>query len=136
MLTIVPQHKKRSMNMTPRNPVVWSEIPVTEMARAIRFYNTVLKTELREEKDGPNPMAMFPAQDRDGISGHLYPGKPAARGTGPTIHLAVPDTVEAAMERLTGAGGEVVSPVIEIPAGRFAYCLDPDGNSIGLFESA
>lgn len=136
MLTIVPQHKKRSMNMTPRNPVVWSEIPVTEMARAIRFYNTVLKTEMREENGGPNPMAMFPAQDRDGISGHLYPGKPAARGTGPTIHLAVPDTVEAAMERLTGAGGEVVSPVIEIPAGRFAYCLDPDGNSIGLFESA
>ena len=30
-------------------------------------------------------------------------------------------------------GGEVVSPIITIPAGRFAYCLDPDGNSFGLF---
>jgi predicted enzyme related to lactoylglutathione lyase len=27
----------------------------------------------------------------------------------------------------------VVSPVIAIPAGRFAYCEDPDGNSFGLF---
>jgi predicted enzyme related to lactoylglutathione lyase len=34
------------------------------------------------------------------------------------------------------AGDEkVVSPIVEIPAGRFAYCLDPDGNSIGLFTS-
>jgi hypothetical protein len=31
------------------------------------------------------------------------------------------------------SGGEVVSPIITIPAGRFAYCLDPDGNSFGLF---
>ena len=38
------------------------------------------------------------------------------------------------MQRVTENGGTVVSPVIEIPAGRFAYCLDPDGNSIGLFN--
>jgi predicted enzyme related to lactoylglutathione lyase len=31
------------------------------------------------------------------------------------------------------AGGKVVSDPIAIPAGRFAYCLDPDGNSFGLF---
>jgi predicted enzyme related to lactoylglutathione lyase len=37
------------------------------------------------------------------------------------------------MERVTGNGGRIVSPVIEIPAGRFTYCLDPDGNSFGLF---
>jgi predicted enzyme related to lactoylglutathione lyase len=41
--------------------------------------------------------------------------------------------IEAAMERVTGNGGRIVSPVIEIPAGRFTYCLDPDGNSFGLF---
>ena len=42
--------------------------------------------------------------------------------------------VEAALERVKNAGGEVVSDVIWIPAGRFAYCLDPDGNSIGVFS--
>jgi predicted enzyme related to lactoylglutathione lyase len=30
-------------------------------------------------------------------------------------------------------GGEVVSPIISIAAGRFAYCLDRDGNSFGLY---
>jgi predicted enzyme related to lactoylglutathione lyase len=37
------------------------------------------------------------------------------------------------MERVTANGGQVVSPVVQIPSGRFAYCLDPDGNSFGLF---
>ena len=42
---------------------------------------------------------------------------------------------EAAMARVAPAGGEIVSPVIDIPPGRFAYALHPDGNSIALFES-
>ena len=79
-------------------------------------------------------MARFAALDQDSVAGHIYLGKPAEPGSGPTIHLAVPSSVEEAMQRVTENGGTVVSPVIEIPAGRFAYCLDPDGNSIGLFN--
>ena len=77
---------------------------------------------------------MFPTSNPTGVAGHLYPGKPAPDGTGPTIHLACPDTLEEALERVTKAGGRVVSDPISIPAGRFAYCLDPDGNSIGVFS--
>jgi hypothetical protein len=69
-----------------------------------------------------------------GVSGHLYPGTPSENG--PTIHLVVPDTLEAARSRLTAAGGTAISPDIEIPAGRFFYARDPDGNSIGLFQMA
>ena len=66
-------------------------------------------------------------------SGHLYPGKPAPAGTGPTVHLAVAAPIEDGLKRVADHGGQVVSPVIDIPSGRFAYCLDPDGNSFGLF---
>ena len=67
--------------------------------------------------------------------GHLYPGKTAIHpGTGPTIHLNVPDTLEAAAARVIEAGGAIVSDAIAIPPGRFQYVTDPDGNSIGLFE--
>jgi predicted enzyme related to lactoylglutathione lyase len=38
------------------------------------------------------------------------------------------------MEACGRGGGKVLSPVITIPPGRFAYATDPDGNSIGLFE--
>jgi predicted enzyme related to lactoylglutathione lyase len=38
------------------------------------------------------------------------------------------------MERVKDAGGQVVSPPITIPPGRFFYAVDPFGNSIGFFE--
>lgn len=122
-------------NPLPQNAVVWAELPVSDLARSMAFYATVLGNELTENNEGPNPMADLPVKDiNNGVAGHLYPGKPAAAGTGPTIHLALPDSLEAGMERVRQAGGQVVSPPIEIPAGRFAYCLDIDGNSIGIFQ--
>jgi predicted enzyme related to lactoylglutathione lyase len=117
----------------PANAAVWFEIPVTDLDRSKRFYDTVLQTELTLEEGGPNRMAVFPGDGAQSVRGHLYPGKPAASGTGNTVHLAVGAPIEAAMERVTSAGGTVVSPAIRIPAGTFAYCEDPDGNSFGLF---
>ncbi len=122
------------MSFAPENFVVWVEIPVTDLDRSIAFYNKVFDTELKKDAtSGPNPMAMFPTSNPAGVAGNLYPGKPSPGGTGPTIHLASPDKLEDALGRVPEAGGQVVSEVISIPAGRFAYCLDPDGNSIGIF---
>jgi predicted enzyme related to lactoylglutathione lyase len=117
----------------PENAVVWAEIPVSDMARAKAFYAAVVANDLADQNPGPNPISVFAAKMPQAVSGHIYPGKPAAPGTGPTIHLGV-EALEPAMERVSANGGQVVSPVIEIPAGRFAYCLDPDGNSFGVFS--
>lgn len=123
------------MTFKPDNFTVWIELPVTDLDKATTFYNDVFQTELIREDMAPNPIAMFPTADGKGRAGHLYLGKPPAKGTGPTVHLACPDTLEATMERFVKAGGEIVSDPIAIPAGRFAYGLDPDGNSVGLFQS-
>ncbi|MEP3049662.1 MAG: VOC family protein [Roseibium sp.] len=124
------------MAYTPDNFTVWMEIPVLDMDKAISFYNKVFKTELNLVTDmGPNPFAMFPTKDDQGAAGHLYPGKPAEKGTGATVHISCPDSLEETMERFASAGGEVVSDPIAIPAGRFAYGEDPDGNSIGMFSA-
>lgn len=122
-------------NPLPQNAVVWAELPVADMDKSKAFYAAVLGNQLVDNNNGPNPMADLPCREyNSGVAGHIYPGKPAIAGTGPTIHLALPDAVEDAMKRVEAAGGKVVSPVIEIPAGRFAYCTDPDGNSIGIFQ--
>lgn len=118
------------------NVAVWFEIPVTDMERAKAFYNAVLQTTLKDDDNGPNPMAMFPADSDQAVAGHLYPGKPAAADSGSVVHLASPDRLEASLERVREAGGTFVSDIITIPAGRFAYCRDPDGNGIGLFDRA
>lgn len=118
----------------PVHTVAWTEIPVTDMDRAKSFYETVFGFEITVTDMEPNPVGMISTAQDGGISGHIYPGKPATEGQGPTIHLYVPDTVEDAMDRLVNNGGIECSPVITIPPGRFAYAQDPDGNSIGLFE--
>lgn len=121
--------------MTPFSPAhaaVWFEIPVSNMDRARKFYGAVLQNELTD-MEGPNPMARFAAKDETSVAGHLYPGKPAPEGAGITIHLAVAAPLEEGMERVAANGGKVVSSIVTIPAGRFVYCLDPDGNSFGLF---
>jgi predicted enzyme related to lactoylglutathione lyase len=123
------------MAFTPQSALVWCEIPVSDMAKALDFYSEVFGYELTIDETGPNPMAFLPVADpMTGTAGHLYPGKPAAAGTGPTVHLAVKDTVEAARERCIAAGGASGGPIVEMPFGRWAYATDPDGNSLGLFE--
>lgn len=119
--------------MTAQPTTVWTEIPVRDLDKAMAFYGKVFAWNLAVDDTGPNPMANF-SNEMAGTHGHLYPGTPAAPGTGPTIHLAVPDTLAAATERLRAAGGTVVMGPIDIPVGSFTYCQDPDGNSIGLFE--
>ncbi len=120
--------------MTDRVIMAWGEIPVTDMEKAVAFYNDVFGYEMEIDNSGPNPMAVLGGL-MNSAGAHLYPGKPAADG-GNTIHIALPDDLESGMSRVAAAGGEVVSPAIAIPAGRFAYAKDLDGNSIGLFEAA
>ena len=124
------------MTYRPDNFTVWTEIPVTDLGAAVAFYNAVTDAGLEIDDNGPNPMAMFrPKDPSGGVAGHLYPGKPAADGSGPTVHLAAPGRLEDTLERVRKAGGQVVSEPIALPVGRFAYIRDPDGNSIGVFET-
>jgi len=119
---------------TPRDAIVWIEVPVEDIERATAFYNHVLQAGMTIDREtGPDPMATFPTGSPSGVSGHLYPGKPA-NGTGPTPHFAVPDTLEAAMDRVFDAGGSIVGQPIPLPSGRFCYVIDTEGNSIGLFQ--
>ena len=122
------------MTDSPANTLVWGEVPVRDIDRAMAFYSAVFQFDLTRDDSGPNPMAMFP-NNPGCAAGHLYPGKPAAPGTGPTLHLGVPDTLEQAAKRCEEAGGTIKSDPIPLPMGRFQYALDPDGNSIGLFEA-
>lgn len=120
--------------MTSRPVLVWCEIPVTDMEKASAFYTKVFGYEMVIDNDGPNPMANL-NNDENTVAGHLYPGEPAPDG-GNTVHLALNDKLEDGIQRCKDAGGKVVSPIIQIPPGRFAYAKDLDGNSIGLFEPA
>ena len=71
-----------------KNRLVWCEIPVTDMDRAKEFYAAILQAPLKDNNEGPNPMADLPSEDPQAAAGHLYPGKPAPAGTGNTVMRA------------------------------------------------
>jgi len=122
------------MSYKPAHFACWFEIPVTDLEASKAFYADVFQMELTTDNSGPNPMVVFPTADvSEGVSGHLYPGTPSENG--PTIHLVVPDTLDAARARVAKAGGRTEGPDIDIPFGKFCYARDLDGNSIGLFET-
>ncbi|MEM7686170.1 MAG: VOC family protein [Pseudomonadota bacterium] len=125
------------MDFHPEHFTVWVEIPSSDVDQAVPYYEAVLMTKLEKTVMGPDTTFVFKtATHPDGISGHVYPGKPAGDGSGPTIHLAAPGKLEDTLDRVRAAGGTVISDPIPFPFGRFAYTTDLDGNSIGLFEPA
>lgn len=124
------------MSTDAKSPVVWTEIPAADMDRAKAFYARLLGAPLTDDNTGPNPMAMLPGAGTDVVAGHIYPGTPASKGAGPTLHLRFDGDLAEAMTRVREGGGEVVSDVITIPPGSFFYAVDTEGNSVGLFKAA
>ena len=93
------------MTFKPNHFACWFEIPVTDLEASRDFYSEVFDMDLKIEDGGPNDLVMFPVGDEaGGVSGHLYPGTPSENG--PTIHLVVPDSLEAARPRVEAAGGK------------------------------
>ncbi len=115
---------------------VWFEIPVSDLSQAKTYYEAVLNTTMIHTTDpsSPNEMVWFNDPELPGASGHLYPGDPAKTGQGNTVHMLAIDPLEEVIARVEPAGGKVISPIIEIPSGRFVYTTDPDGNSVGFFN--
>lgn len=116
------------------NPVFHFEIPVTDMERAIRFYETVFETSLSRESVDGHDMAFFPrAADKPGASGALAKGDVYVPSkTGPIIYFDVAD-IDAVLERATRRGAKVLYPKKHIgDAGYVAEIEDSEGNRIAL----
>ena len=118
----------------------WFEIPVTQLERAQRFYETVLACQMRREPMGPSEGAVFPYSPDDGVGGALMcgptAGVPSASGT--MVYLDGGASLQVTLDRVAAAGGQVALPVQALPPGMgyFAHIVDPDGNRVGLHAMA
>jgi len=122
--------------MTKMNAVGWFDIYVNEMARAERFYKTVLEADLEDMADptGETEMKSF-AGDMGayGAAGALVKTPYAKPGTGGTqIYFSVEDCATQ-QSRIQAAGGQVIRPKFSI--GEYGYVMlahDTEGNLIGF----
>ena len=127
-----PQGSKAPM----ANPVFHFEIPVTDMDRAIAFYEAVFGYDLTRESADGYDMAFFPRADgQPGASGALARGdvyRPSHDGA--VIYFDVPD-IDAVIARAEARGSKVLYPKKDIGAAGFvAEVEDSEGNRIALSQ--
>lgn len=124
-----------------KNAISWFEIPTTQLDAAQAFYETVLGRPMRRESMGPSQGAVF-AYDRaqEGTGGALMMGPTAPRvATGGTlVYLDATPSLDAALQRAVGQGGQIAQPRTALPPGMgfFAHITDLDGNRVGLHALA
>jgi predicted enzyme related to lactoylglutathione lyase len=111
----------------------WFEIPVSDIDRAARFYESVLGTTLRREDFAGVPHAIFGKTVETNTTGALVADprhRPGAAGT--VLYLHAPE-LDASLARVAKAGGSVVVPKTDIgPMGVYAIISDTEGNRVGL----
>lgn len=117
------------------NPVVYFEIPVTDIKRAKQFYTAVLGFTFTDEVIDNYEMALFPfASDASGITGALAKGdvyKPTNNGV--LIYFKT-DDIDTALQLAVQHGGKVLYPkTINASYGvAVAEFEDSEGNRIAL----
>ena len=119
-----------------RNPALYFEIPVTNMQRAMLFYQKVFGFDFHLEDIHGNDMAMLPFElNGFGITGALAQGEiyvPSIQGT--LIYLGT-DNIDETLMRAESEGAKVLFP--KTKAGEYSYVaeiLDSEGNRIGLMQ--
>jgi uncharacterized protein len=120
-----------------QHAIDWFEIPVSNMTRAIAFYESISGRSLRREPFGPpgTELAVFEMPQDGGVQGALMASphsQPSDSGT--IVYLNAAPSIDAWLGRVVSSGGSVVMPKFELPDGNgcIAHIMDTEGNRVGL----
>ena len=116
------------------NALNWFEIPITDVARAKKFYETAFEIQMEEVEMLGAQMLMFPCE-APRSSGALVKSKdhkPSAEGA--FIYLNGNPDLQLVLDRVEGAGGKVLMPKTNIGEGNgnMGFFTDSEGNTVGV----
>lgn len=123
-------------------PVVHFEMPYRDRERMAAFYRAAFgwQTQMLGEEMGNYVLATTTETGESGpktpghINGGFFPRDPRRPGQNPSVVIAVED-IEAAMEKVAEAGGEVLGEPMDIPnVGRYVAFDDTEGNRISMLQ--
>lgn len=118
-----------------QNAINWFELFVTDMSRAVKFYEETLgvKLELKEFLGEKN--ALFGSGNGGGALVERKGRGPSAQGV--VVYFNCDGKLDQVISRVEKAGGKILSGKESIgPMGFVAMIEDPEGNQVGLHESA
>lgn len=120
------------------NPVVYFEIPATDIERAITFYSAVFGFQFDKETIDHNEMALFPfREESSGITGALAKGeiyKPTKDGV--LIYFNT-NSIDETLKKARQNGAQILYPKTSNgDLGFVAEFEDSEGNRIALHQPA
>lgn len=128
---------KQETNQKMFNPVVYFEIPVTDMGRAIQFYKNVFAFEFEKDIIDHNEMALFPfSAQHTGISGALAKGATYQPTNNGVIIYFKTINIDHTLKLVGANGGKILYPKTSIgDLGFVAEFEDSEGNRVALHQS-
>ena len=124
--------------MSVFNPVIYFEIPVTDMQRAKQFYNAVFEFEFDPETIDGYEMMHFPFyQSANGISGALAKGDVYIPSKNGIIVYFKTENIDETLTRVIANDGRILYPktVNEKYGFVVAEFEDSEGNRIALHQT-
>lgn len=124
-----------------KNAITWFEIGTANLARATAFYEAVIGQKMKLENMGPSEGAVFSHDEAAGGTGGALlcgPTAPKPGSMGTLVYLDASPSLDAALDRVIKAGGQIAVPRQALPPGMgfFAHITDLDGNRVGLHALA
>lgn len=120
------------------NPVVYFEIPVTDLERAVRFYGAVFGFRFERETIDGNDMALFPlTEGQPGITGALAKGSAYVPSkSGRILYFRAKD-IDETLARANANSGKTLYPITKVgETGFVAEFPDSEGNRIAWHAKA
>ncbi len=119
------------------NQVVWFDMPVDNLDRAIRFYSAVLGCQVQKQTYGEMSFATLPHVDGE-ASGCLTTKKETGpkSANGVLLYFNCEGRLDQAIAAVEPNSGKVQEPKHQIgPYGFRAVILDSEGNRIALHSN-
>ena len=113
----------------------WFEIPVNDMERAIKFYETVFKVEIKDVDFGGLKMGWFPDNNGAyGATGTLIKQNTYVPSEKGILVYFMSDNVQNELVRVESAGGKIYQEKTKISEeyGYMGVFIDTEGNRVAL----
>jgi hypothetical protein len=115
------------------NQLVWTDIPVKDLDRAVKFYSAILGAPVKKQDYPGMSIGLLPGGETD-VSGCLFSSEtdhPSEHG--PLLYFNCDGRLDDAVAAVVPGGGKVVKAKHPIgPHGFRAIVLDSEGNRIAL----
>ncbi len=121
------------------NILTWFEIPILDIQRAKKFYETILDIEMVIKVDGNNEAVFFPYDPNviqatsgrvTGVLSKSNNNSPSSNGT--LVYINASPYIQNVLDKVEQSGGKIIMPKMKMNAGYIAIILDSEGNRVGL----